>query len=142
MSTIKRLKNFFVNEKFLKYCLLGTVNTFNTAWLSAVLSLFIQQNIAAALGYLSSLTVAYLLNSKFVFRHPMRLSGYILFLLTYIPNFLIYLAVTFITINLIDLRQFWATVLAAMAGVPVTFTLMKLITFKGSNKNTEKKRGE
>ena len=53
---------------------------------------------------------------------------------TYIPNFLIYMAVTFVTINIIDLRQFWATVLAAIAGVPVTFTLMKLITFKKPTK--------
>ncbi|MBQ1962019.1 MAG: GtrA family protein [Clostridia bacterium] len=134
MAILKRLKDFFLNEKFLKYCLLGIVNTLNTAWISSVLSLCLQQNIAAGIGYVASLTIAYLINSNFVFRHPMRFSGYVLFLLTYIPNFLIYMSVTFVTINIIDLRQFWATVLAAIAGVPVTFTLMKLITFKKPTK--------
>lgn len=129
------LKKTFLNEKFVKFCLFGTVNTFNTAWISSVFSLFLQSNVAAVIGYLSSLSIAYILDSKFIFKWPLKSSSYFLFLLTYIPNFVIYFLVTFITINTMELPQFWGTILATVVGAPTTFALMKLFTF---NKNLKK----
>lgn len=133
---LKKIVATFLNKKFLEFCVLGSINTFNTAWISALCSKFTQSNIAACIGYITSLSFAYVLSCKVIFECPLRKSGYLLFLLTYIPNFIIYFLVTFITINTLELPQFWGTVLATMTGGPITFVLMKFFTF---NKTIEEK---
>lgn len=122
--------HIFFSKKFAEFCLLGTFNTFNTAWISALFGSFIQANIAACIGYFCSLSVAYYLSCRIIFECPPSKTGYTKFWISYIPNFIIYFLVTFITINTMQLQQFWATVLAALIGGPTTFIMMKFFTFR------------
>ena len=126
---LQKLKKTFWNRKFIGYCLIGIINTFNAAFFSWLAHLKIQNNIAAYIGYFISLTINYVLNSCFVFKSRLSVRKYLRFLLSYIPNFIIYFLVSFITINLLKLDQFWATVLAAMAGGPITYVIIKLYAF-------------
>ena len=71
------------------------------------------------IGYFVSLSVNYVLNSLIVFKNRLGIRRYLRFLLSYIPNFVIYTLVTLLTINVCDMDQFWATVLATMAGAPI-----------------------
>ena len=111
------------------FCVLGIVNTFNAAFLSWVAHYINQENAAAVAGYAVSLLINYLLNSRIIFKKPLNLKGFIRFGISYIPNFIIYFLVTFITINTLKMSQFWATVFAAMAGGPVTFIIIKVYAF-------------
>ena len=126
---LRKLRRTFLSEKFIGYCLIGIINTFNTGFFSWILHFLIQDNIAAALGFFLSLTVNYLLNSHFVFKNRLQLFKYLKFLLSYIPHFIIYFLVSFITINVLELDQFWATTLATAAGGPITFIIIKLYAF-------------
>ena len=119
----------FLSPKFILFCLLGVVNTFNAAFFSWLAHYAIQQNAAAVFGYAVSLSINYFLNSRIVFKKPLNFNGLIRFIISYIPNFIIYFLVTFITINTLKMSQFWATVFAAMAGGPVTFMIIKLYAF-------------
>ena len=136
----ERFKRDFLNIKFLKFSLFGVINTFNTSWISSLLHTFLQENIAAGIAFLISLSFAYCLNSKFTFKFPLSKRGYFLFLLTYVPNFIIYFLVTFFTISTLNLPQFWGTALATMICGPITFILMKFFTFnnKFNNKDSRK----
>ncbi len=124
-----KLKRTFVSKKFIEFCALGVVNTFNDALFSWIFHYFIQENVAAVLGYFTALTIAFFLSSRFIFRRPPSLERYTRFGISYIPNFIIYFLVTFITINTMGLPQFWGTVLAAMAGGPITFIIIKIYAF-------------
>ncbi len=128
-SFFQKLFRTFYSKKFLGFCLIGCVNTFNTAFFSWLAHLKLQQNIAAYIGYFISLTINYFLNGKLVFKENLSIRNYLRFLLSYIPNFIIYFLVSFITINLIRLPQFWATVIAIAVGGPVTFVIIKLYAF-------------
>lgn len=123
------LKRTFLSKKFIGFCLIGIVNTFNTAFFSWLAHLKIQENISAYIGYFISLTINYALNSKIVFKNPLGLKRYFKFLLSYVPNFIIYTLVSLLTINVMQLNQFWATVLATAAGAPITFVIIKLFAF-------------
>ena len=123
------LKRTFLSKKFIGFCLIGIVNTFNTAFFSWLAHLKIQENISAYIGYFISLTINYALNSKIVFKNPLGLKRYLKFLLSYVPNFIIYTLVSLLTINVMQLNQFWATVLATAAGAPITFVIIKLFAF-------------
>ena len=76
-----------------------------------------------------SLTINYILHSIIVFKSRLKLRKYLRFLISYIPNLIIYTLVSFITINLWKMDQFWATVLATAAGGPITFVIIKLYAF-------------
>lgn len=126
---LKRLKKTFINRKFLGFCSIGIVNTFNTAFFSWLAHFKVQENVAAHIGFFVSLTINYILNSIIVFKSRLKLRKYLRFLISYIPNLIIYTLVSFITINLWKMDQFWATVLATAAGGPITFVIIKLYAF-------------
>ena len=127
---LRKLRRTFLSEKFIGYCLIGIINTFNTGVFSWFLHLIhFQENLAAYFAFFLSLTVNYLLNSHFVFKNPLHIKTYLKFLLSYIPHFIIYFLVSFITINLLEMGQFWATIIATAVGGPVTFIIIKLYAF-------------
>ena len=122
-------KHTFVSKKFIGYCLIGIINTFNTAFFSWLAHFRVQENVAAYIGYFISLTINYILNSIIVFKNRLALRRYFRFLLSYVPNFFIYTLVSLLTINVMQINQFWATLLATAAGAPVTFVIIKLFAF-------------
>ena len=126
---LTELKQTFFNKKFIGYCLIGIINTFNTAFFSWLAHFKVQENIAAYIGYFISLTINYILNSIIVFKNRLNLRRYFRFLLSYVPNFIIYTLVSLLTINVMQINQFWATVLATAAGAPITFVIIKLFAF-------------
>lgn len=133
------LRHTFVSKKFIGYCLIGLFNTFNTAFFSWLAHFKLQENVAAYIGYFISLTINYILNSIIVFKNRLALRRYFRFLLSYVPNFIIYTLVSLLTINVMQMNQFWATVLATAAGAPVTFVIIKLFAF-GSKAKTENEK--
>ncbi len=139
----QKLRRAFIRlmgSGFVEFCLLGIFNTFTNALFSSLAhKIHLQQNVSAVLGYLLSLTIAFFLNCKIVFLESPTVAKYIKFMLSYIPNFIIYFLVTFITINTMNLPQFWGTVLAVMAGGPITYIIIRLYAF-GNAEN--RKRNE
>lgn len=142
MKILIYMKHTFINKKFISYCLAGAVNTFTASFFSWLAHLVIQENIAAYTGYIISLIINYFLNSCLVFKKRPSLISFLRFSISYIPSFIIYFLVTFITINLWQLPQFWATVLAAMAGGPITFIIIKLYAFGSRTEDLCKKQGK
>lgn len=128
------LKHTFLSKKFIGYCLIGIINTFNTAFFSWLAHFRVQENIAAYIGYFISLTINYFLNSTLVFKNRLSIRRYFRFLLSYILNFIIYTFVSLLTINVMQINQFWATVLATAAGAPITFIIIKLFAFGNKDK--------
>lgn len=128
-TLLKKAKKTFLNEYFIKFCILGIFNTIVHGILSKIFSLVLQPNAAFALGFFGSNVIAFLLNSYVIFNKPASLKRYIRFLIAYIPYFTIGFLVTFITINTLKLPQFTATVLAAVAGGPITFVIMRVYAF-------------
>lgn len=126
---LTELKQTFFNKKFIGYCLIGIINTFNTAFFSWLAHFKVQENIAAHIGYFISLTINYILNSIIVFKNRLNFRRYFRFLLSYVPNFVIYTLVSLLTINVMQINQFWATVLATAAGAPITFVIIKIFAF-------------
>lgn len=129
-NPFKKFRRLFINREFISFCLCGAVNTFNTAWLSTVSHIVItNRNAAAVIGYLCSLSIAFFIDSKFVFHNRPSRKKYFKFLVSYIPNFIIYFLVTFMTINTWHLSQFWATALATVIGGPITYIIMHFYAF-------------
>ncbi len=125
-----KFKELFLSKGFVEFCCIGVINTFNDAIFSSLFhKMGLQVNAAAVLGYYIALTIAFFLSGRVIFKKRPRLKRYIKFLVSYVPNFVIYFLVTFVTINTMNLSQFWGTVLAASAGGPVTYFIIKVYAF-------------
>ncbi len=141
----QKLKSLFLNKNFIKFCLFGIINTFNTALFSYLLSLFLQENISAIFGYIISLQGAYLLTCKFIFKSKSSFKKYKRFLISYIPSFIVYVLIHAGTLAAFNLSQFWATFFAVMLSGPVTFFIIKIYAFSessGKKKNVQEEMSE
>jgi len=129
-SFLKKIKNMFFTKSFILFIFVGCINTFNGILLSYLYSLVINDaNLAFVVGYITSLTISYLLNSFITFKEKLNFKKYIKFCISYIPNFIIQNIIVFIVYNTLGLHKLIAYALAAIIGLPVTFILMNVFTF-------------
>ena len=133
-SRFEKLKKTFLDRSFLLFLIVGVINTFNGVLFAYLYSLWIANaNLAFAVGYVTSLTISYLLNSLISFKEKLGLRKYIKFCISYIPNFLIQNLVVFVIFNLLRWPKLIAYCLAAIIGIPVTYLFVKIFAFGQNN---------
>lgn len=130
MFYIKKVKSVFLSPAFGRFIAIGLINGFNAVFFSYMFSQILGVNISFIIGYCISLTIAYFLNSFFVFKRRLTVERYCKFCLSYIPNFIIQNIGVFIIFNCLHCHEIIAFILAAVFAVPVTFIILNLLTFK------------
>lgn len=126
---MKKLFTFFLNRQFVIFVLIGAFNTLSGSLFATVYSLALNTNLAFICGYITSLIIAFFLNSKLNFRKKISLQRFIKFIVSYIPNFIIQNLIVIIFYNNLEWNKIITYFLAAIIGVPVTFVFMKLFAF-------------
>ncbi len=129
-----------IPKDFIKFLMVGAVNTANSVVLAYVFSWFIQENIAFALAYAVSLLVAYILNAKLIFFKPLNIVSCVRFCISYIPGFVIQNFLIFILFNILKQNYLFAEVLTAVIGVPVTFLAVKMFAFGNCLTKSQKRK--
>lgn len=131
---LKKLINMFFSKQFILFVSVGIINTFNGVVCSYLYSKWMNPNKAFVMGYLTSLVISYILNSKVVFKEQLRFNRLIRFCISYIPNFMIQNVVVIIGYNILQLHQVIVYIMAAALGIPITFIVLKLFAFAKANK--------
>ena len=136
---VKKLKNIFFSKEFFTFLVVGGINTINGILFSYIYSIFLDVNVSFILGYITAMTISYLLNSTLVFKEDMNFIRYIKFCISYIPNFIIQNIFVVIFYNMLGWNKLIVFALAAIIGVPVTFIIMKFFAFskKGSTQEIQ-----
>ncbi|MBR3994745.1 MAG: HAD-IB family phosphatase [Clostridia bacterium] len=143
LSTTKSfLKNIF-EPRFLRFLMCGGISclfSFVVTYLASHIMpnfridfhYFHMSNIVFAhfLGYVLSLPVSYLLNSRFSFCQKISLKKCCKFLISYIPNYIIQMLVVFLTVDILHFDKLIGLILAVLIGTPVTFVFMKFFAFR------------
>ena len=124
------IKRYFLKKDFFIFLVIGGINTLNGVVFSFVYSLFLQVNVAFVFGYISALSVAYFLNSFFVFHNRIELTKLIKFIISYIPNFIIQNVLVLFLYNGLHWNKLLVYALAAIVGMPITFLVLKLFAFR------------
>ena len=119
----------FVSPAFAKFLVVGVINSLNGVVLAWIYSQMLDANTAFVLGYLTSLTISYFLNSIFVFQRELSPARYVKFCLSYIPNFLIQNLCVIVVYNLLGFDKLVAYVTAVVIGVLITFLVLKFFAF-------------
>ncbi|MBZ0314504.1 HAD-IB family phosphatase [Clostridium butyricum] len=134
---VKKLKNIFFTKEFFTFLIVGGINAVNGIVFSYVYSLFLDVNVSFVLGYVTAMTISYLLNSTLVFKEDMGIVKYIKFCISYIPNFIIQNIFVLIFYNMLQWNKLIVFALAAIVGVPVTFIIMKFFAFNKKDNHQE-----
>lgn len=127
-NIIQKFKNIFFSKQFILFVIIGIINTFNGTIFSYIYSSFLSVSVAFIPGYITGLIISYILNSLITFIEKLSYIKLIKFTIASLPNFIIQYIVVIIC-NSIGLHKLIAYVLAAIIGVPVTFILLKFVTF-------------
>ena len=127
---MRKIFDFFGNREFIIFILIGIFNTISGSVFSVIYSYNLNANIAFVLGYITSLVIAYLLNSKFNFKKKLSIQRFIKFAISYVPNFIIQNMFVLIFYNQLGWEKVVVYFLAALIGVPVTFICLKIFAFK------------
>ncbi|NLI55019.1 MAG: polysaccharide biosynthesis protein GtrA [Clostridiales bacterium] len=130
----QKAKRHFLSFEFLRFLIIGGINTLNGVAFSYLFSLMLTPQVAFVCGYLASLVISYLLNSFFTFHQPLSFGKMMKFFVSYIPHFLIQNAVVYVACSLLGFPPLAGYILAAVIGIPVTFLLLKLFTFRSKPK--------
>lgn len=128
-SMTKKMKTMFFSKEFLLFIFVGVINTFNGIFFSFLYSTIIDANLSFILGYITSLTISYFLNSFLTFKEEIEFRKYIKFCISYIPNFIIQNIIVLVVYNLLLFPKLVAYTLAALIGLPITFIALKLFAF-------------
>ena len=131
---ILAVKKTFWSRRFLYYSIFGTVATLNVAIFSKLLSFIFHGVFASVLGYWIANVISYFLNSYFTFKDKTSFYGYLRYAITYVPNYIIYQFGSVITLSVFHWDPFFGTVVAAIAGVPITFVMLKVFAFNSKFK--------
>ncbi|MGL5270360.1 MAG: GtrA family protein [Selenomonadaceae bacterium] len=131
MHLFKKLQQHFFTREFLFFLCMGCINTFNCSLIAAFFTYWLTDaNAAFNIGYLLSLTFAYYLNSKIVFKQRLNKAQYLRFCLSYLPNFLVQNLIVVFFYNMLAFPPIISYLFAAIIGVPVTFLLVKIFAFR------------
>lgn len=126
---ISKAKHEFFSREFFQFLCVGVINAANGTLFGWLFSLILPVNVGFICGYLVAMTIAYFLNTFWIFRRRPTLKKYALFCVSYIPNFIIQNGLVFLLYNLAHLNRVLVFALSALISVPITFLCVKFICF-------------
>ena len=128
----ERLKKTFLSKEFMIFIAVGVICTLANVLFSQMYRTFIPNNTLAFLpGYVTSNILSYVLNSFVTFKERLSLARFWKYFISYIPNFIIQTIIVFCySLILPSSPSIFAYITAAVIGVPITYIIMKLFTFK------------
>ncbi len=125
-----KFKNSIFNFDFIIFVFCGGIGTLTNFICSSLISRKVNPITSYVIGYSISLFVSYTLNMIYIFRRKLNIKGFIKFVISYIPNFIILFLFVYIFINKIGLNKYLVYLLAAIIGLPITFVILKIKAFK------------
>lgn len=134
MEQIKKVKQLFFNKQFIIFIVIGGINTISSAIFSSFYSMLLGDVEAFIPGYVTGILVSYMLNTLFTFKDQFELKKLIKFAMSTIPNFLIQFITVYVGVNLLHINNIICYGIAAVIGVPVTFTILKLFVYRNKEK--------
>lgn len=118
---------FCKNRNFLKYLMVGALNTGLTYGLYLILLNFLSYRIAYTLAYVAGILSSYLLNSFFVFNVKVSYGKFFLYPVVYLVHYFFSLLLLMFLVGEGGIGEMVAPVIVIFFGVPLTYGLSKII---------------
>lgn len=124
---LKQLFAKLVDAEFIRFVILGVVNTVLTNGLYTLLLFVLPYSVSYTVSYIAGIVLSYFLNSVFVFKRPMELKKALQFPIVYIVQYLIGLGLMYILIEWLGVNEVLAPWLIVLLTLPITFLMSRFI---------------
>jgi HAD superfamily phosphoserine phosphatase-like hydrolase len=128
-SAAEKIKKNYLSGEFFLFVFCGGMGTLTNFIFSMAISTKLNATLSYVFGYAISLFVAYALNARLIFKAKCRMSGFLKFVLSYVPNFVILFTFVAIFLNLFHWNKILVYALAGILGLPITYVLVKILAF-------------
>ncbi len=116
-----------VKMEFMRFLLVGTINTVTGYAVYLSLVFFIPYLFAYTISYVVGICVSYYLNTRFVFKTHFSLKKFLKFPLVYLFQYIFGICVVYLVVQKLGWHKALAPILAVILSVPFTFLLSRLI---------------
>lgn len=131
MSNIhSKLENLVSSHPFVRFILSGGLNTATTYILFLVLLEFVNYKISFTIAYWFGIFTSYFFNKLFVFKSSPNFLSFLVYPLVYLFQYFFSLGVTWIWVEVLNLKEIYSPIIAIILSIPVTFTLSRIILTK------------
>jgi putative flippase GtrA len=117
--------------EFLRFLLMGGMNTLVAYLIYLVLLNWIRYEIAYAIGYATGIVIAFWVSAAFVFRKPMRGRSALRFPLVYVMQFFVSGGILKVAVEIMHLPHWLAFLVAVGLTIPFTFALSRCVLHAG-----------
>lgn len=129
---VNYIKERFFSKEFIKFIIVGFINTFSNYFIYLILMnvLALSYKPSYVLGYAMSLVISYFLNVYFTYGEKASIKSFLIFPLSYVPNFLIQFLGIMLLVDILHINKSIAPLITTAIALPITFILTRL-TIKG-----------
>ncbi len=128
--SMKSIFNSIQNSSFVRFIIIGLINTGLTYLIYILFNLFLNYKIAYTISYLAGIAISYFLNSKIVFRVNISLKKMILFPLVYIFQYLLNLFCLEFLVKYVKINENIAPIIVTIISIPIIFLLSRFVLKK------------
>jgi putative flippase GtrA len=114
-------------REFFQFILIGLVNLVLTYTLYLVLGLFLPYPAAYTISYACGILISYLLNARFVFKSPIRISKAAQYPIVYLAQYLLGMALLYLLVERAHLSSRIAPLVIPALTVPATYLLSRYL---------------
>lgn len=119
-------------KEFLRYTVVGCINTliYYISYLVFMNVFNFSYRISFVAGYVISIIFSYFLNTYFTYKEKPSLKKFLIFPLTYIPNFIIQYIGMILLVDHFNMNRKLAPIITAIVSTPITFFVMRYVIKK------------
>lgn len=119
-----------MNGEFLRFLLVGAVQTLLTYLLFLLLLMVLPYPAAYSISFCCGIVLSYFLNVLFVFREKTSLASFLKFPLVYLIQYLLGIVLLWLLVDHIGIPPKWAMLAVIALTVPVTFLTSRFVIKK------------
>jgi len=116
-----------MRKEFVRFLLVGAVNTLLSLAVFVVLSRFVSYPYAYTFAYAVGIISSYFLNVNFVFKERISLAGFLKFPMVYLLQYGLGMMLMWLFVGTMGLTPNFAMVAVIGISIPITFSLSRLI---------------
>ena len=133
---LQKIKNQFLNKKFIIFCIIGVINTLLAQLIYIVLVglNLLSPGTASVTGDVLTIAVSYVLNMKLTYKEKLSLKSAISFPISYIPGTIINALIVILVVNILHFPKIYAQAISLPITVPLNYIFVSLIVKLTKNK--------
>ena len=120
---------------FIRFLIIGTVNTVVTYLIYVGLVVFMPYALAYTITMALGIYLSYFLNARYVFRSKLNLASALQYPAVYLVQYLLGLLLLYLLVEKLGVSKFLAPLLIVCITVPVTYVLSRHIIVRGPTRS-------